>query len=319
MKEVFLTTLDPMLLMLFFVAAGIVLRRSGLVDGSATKVLSKVENYLVIPLMILNTFVNYCTAESVAKSWDLLLICTGLLLLTVFAARYMTPRLFVREGYMRSVYEYSLLFNSFGFVGYALVDALFGQEQLYYYMLFVMPASIGCYVYGVPLLVPAEGEKKSRLSYLKTPSMIALFLGILLGLVGAKPYIPAFLNGAMNAGSSMFSPIAMLLTGITVGGFKVKDLFSDRKVYRLCLVRMILIPVVLEAILFAFGCSYRIMIYTLFLHAAPLGLFPVVFPAMYGKDTRPGASMAIISVLLCMITQPLLYALLSGLMNGAAL
>ena len=48
-----------------------------------------------------------------------------------------------------------------------------------------------------------------------------------------------------------------------------------------------------------------------FAFAAPLGLNTVVFPAAYGEDSSTGASMAMISHTLCVLTIPLLYALMT--------
>jgi predicted permease len=43
----------------------------------------------------------------------------------------------------------------------------------------------------------------------------------------------------------------------------------------------------------------------------PLGLNTVVFPEAYGGDAKTGAGMAMISHSLCVITIPLLYALVA--------
>ena len=52
---------------------------------------------------------------------------------------------------------------------------------------------------------------------------------------------------------------------------------------------------------------------TLFAFGTPLGLNTVVFPAAYGGDTSTGASMAMISHTLCVITIPIMYAIVSAL------
>ena len=63
------------------------------------------------------------------------------------------------------------------------------------------------------------------------------------------------------------------------------------------------------------GADDRLMLYVLFLHAMPLGLFPVIYPPRYGKDARPGASMALVSCLLCLVTVPVFYVVLTGLLG----
>ena len=48
----------------------------------------------------------------------------------------------------------------------------------------------------------------------------------------------------------------------------------------------------------------------------PLGMNTVVFPEAYGGDPEPGASMAIISTTISIVTVPLMYALVTLLVPG---
>jgi hypothetical protein len=51
-------------------------------------------------------------------------------------------------------------------------------------------------------------------------------------------------------------------------------------------------------------------------YGAGLGLNSVVIPAAYGRDTRPGAAMALISHVGAVISIPIFYAILTQLMKG---
>ena len=58
------------------------------------------------------------------------------------------------------------------------------------------------------------------------------------------------------------------------------------------------------------GTSEEIMILSLIAFATPLGLNTIVYPAAYGGDTKPGASMAMVSHILSVITIPVMYLLM---------
>ena len=47
------------------------------------------------------------------------------------------------------------------------------------------------------------------------------------------------------------------------------------------------------------------------LYAMPCGLNTIVFPKMVGEDCRPGASMAMISTVACLLTIPLCMQILA--------
>ena len=313
MFTVFKILLNPLLYMFLFIAAGFVLRKRNVLPDSAAAVLSRLESDFIIPGVVLNAFIRHCTLESIRSYSKPMLLSLALEIVIILLAGPIS-RLFVKEGYYRNLYRYQLIYTSWGFVGYALVQALFGEEALYYYILFTLPMSVGCYLYGVPLLTPKKDGALWK--NLLNPSMIAMVIGAALGLAGFGKVMPAFLSDALSACSAMFSPIAMLLTGLTIGGFVLKEMFLDKKAYLICLIRMVLIPLVLLAIAYLAGADDRLMQFVLFTHSVPLGLFAVIYPPRFGKDARPGAAMALISSLLSLVTLPLLYVLLTRFLGA---
>ena len=315
MVTVFKGLLSPMLYMLLFIAAGFVLRRLKLLPENAALVLSRLESNLIIPAMILNAFIRNCTVESIRADYPAMLLSTGLEMVLIIISRPLSG-LFAKAGWERDLYRYELIYTNTGFFGYALVQAVFGAEVLYHYMLFVLPMTMGCYTIGVSMLMPAGRDAKSQWKRLLNPSMVSIAAGIALGLLGVGKILPPFLSDALSAGAAMFSPLAMLLTGFTVGGFVLKDLFGDRSSYLMCFVRMILFPAVMVGLAYLSGADDRTLVFALFVHALPLGLNPVIYPPQYGKDARPGASMALLSTLLALVSLPLFYALLLKLLGA---
>ena len=241
MLTVFNGLLTPILYMLFFIAAGFLLRRLKALPDNAALVLSKLESNLIIPAMILNTFIRHCSRESIVANYPAMLLSAGLEMLLIILSRPLSG-LFAKEGYERNLYRYELIYPNTGFFGYALVQAVFGSEVLYHFMLFLLPVTMGCYTLGISLLTPAGHDAKSQWKRLLNPSMLSVAAGILLGLAGVEKILPQFLSDALSAGASLFTPLAMLLTGFTIGGFALKDLFGQGRSYLVILLRMIVFP-----------------------------------------------------------------------------
>lgn len=308
MLDVFKGLMNPLLYLFLFIAIGFALRRLKILPDNAAAVLSRLESDFIIPGMVMNSFIHHCTVESIRSYSKPILLCLGLEIVIILASGPLS-KLFVKDGYYRNLYRYQLIYVSWGFMGYALVRALFGEETLYYFILFALPMSVGCYVYGVPLLTPHK-EGASALKYLLSPSLIAVLIGAVLGLAGFEKVMPKFLGDALNACSNMFSPIAMLLTGLTIGGFALKDLLLDKKAWLLCLVRMILMPPVLVLLAWLAGADRQVLTLVMFMHVMPMGLFTVIYPPRFGMDAKPGASTVLVSYLLSIVTVPAFYALL---------
>ena len=84
---VFLSTLNQMGFLILLIAVGYILVRFNLVEESGTKILSKLENYLFIPALVLSTFISNFTVKTFSTAWKFLVCGTIVVLLSaVFAA-----------------------------------------------------------------------------------------------------------------------------------------------------------------------------------------------------------------------------------------
>ena len=308
MLKTFTATLSPMLVMFLCMALGYFANKLKLAPENTATVLSKLENYFFVPALILNTFMTYCSFESIKAEYSLMLWCLLVLVMAVVIA-WPLSAFFSRGGYTREVYKYALTFANFSFMGNAIVPAILGQEMLYEYMLFILPLNIAVYTGGVIVLIP-RGEGKNILKSLLNPIFVSIVLGAVLGLVGAKPHIPLFVTNTIGNLASCMGPLAMVLTGFVVADYDFGKLLKNVKVYFASLLRLIFLPALFVAALIFFGADDTAVIMAFFAFGTPLGLNTVVFPAAYGGDTSTGASMAMISHTLCIVTIPLMFAIL---------
>ncbi len=303
--KIFSTTLNQMLVLFAFMAIGYFLNKKKLISDNASKVLSRLETYLLLPCINFRTFYNNCTKDNlVAKSKYILY---GLIVLIItFVISLLISRLFTKENYLRNVYVYSFTIPNLGFMGNALVLALFGDSVLFDYMMFYLAFTIFIYTYGLYSLVPKEHGRGFSFKTLLTPPMIAMLVGAVFGLLEIK--LPAFVTEVVSSGAACMSPIAMLIAGFVVGNYSLKKLASDYKLYIASLIRLVIIPVLVVLALKLIGTDGGIVMVTLCALSLPFGLNTVVFPEAYGGDATPGAGMALISNLMALLTIPLIYA-----------
>lgn len=310
MSEVFLSTLSPMLMMFACMVIGYILNKKKLCPDNTATVLSKLETYVLAPALTINTFSKYCTVQSLSEQYMRILFCLLILSIAIGIAFALTP-LFTGKGYNRNVYRYALTFGNFGFMGNAIVPAILGEPALYDYMLFTLPMSLAVYTWGIASLIPKGEGKQNPLKSLMNPSVFAVVIGAVLGLTGATEHLPGFVGSTLTGLGNCMGPIAMVLTGFLIGQYPIKKLLSDKKVYIAAVLRLFILPALFILILKVLGADNTAMIMCLFGFATPLGLNTVVFPAAYGGDPSTGVSMATISHTVCVITIPIMYALLT--------
>ena len=312
MFSLFKATLSPMLVMFLCIVFGFLLNKKKLMPQNSANVLSKLENYVICPCLIINNFMTYCTIESLVKYYNIIIYSVIACLVAIFIAIFLS-KFFVKEGYGRNIYKYALTFANFGFMGNAIVPQILGEEILYNYLLFTLPLNIAVYSWGVTNLIirKDENEKVNPLKNLINPIFFSILIGMLIGIFNLKPYIPYFITSTISGFAVCMGPIAMFLTGFVIGNFELVNIFKDKKVYIGTILRLFVLPTFLIVLLKVLGADTLILKLCLFAYATPFGLNTVIFPAAYGGDTTTGASMAMISHTLSVITIPIMYSLLS--------
>ncbi len=203
-----------------------------------------------------------------------------------------------------------MTFGNYGFMGNFIILGVWGNEMFYKYSMFVFVVGIICSGWGLYILIPKEqnaGIAANLKKGLLTPPIIALVAGMIIGLVGLSKYIPDFVITAFDNAGKCQGPVAMLLAGFVIGGFNLKKLLFNKKVYLASLLRLIIIPAVIMVVLKLLGLNDEIRTLALICFATPLGLNTIVYPAAYGGDAQTGASVTMISTTLSVITIPLMY------------
>ena len=315
--NLFTSTLSQMAFLLLLIFIGFLLTKIKIIPAEGANLLSKLENNVFIPALALGTFSQNFSMDQIGYAGQYFLF--GLLVISISAPlAVLISRYLTKDRYLRNIYTYGLAFANFGFMGNAVVSALF-PDIFMEYMVFSLPLWIFIYVWAAPyLLMPSKSGKQSFLSGLSNllnPMFIGMVLGAVLGLT-ALP-IPSFLSSAFTTLGNCMSPIAMLLTGITIASIDLKAAAKNRMVYILSIIRLVIIPLIAIGILSLIPISYGLALCTVCALAMPLGLNSVVIPSAYGLDTSAAAGMALISHVLSCISIPVIFMLFDMIIKTA--
>lgn len=320
MSEVFLPTLSRMGFLMLLIAIGYVLVKTKVVPSEGAGLLSKLENYVFIPALVLGTFLKDFTVTKLSTAWQYVVCGSVVVGISAIFAVFVS-KLCTKDKYTQNIYTYGLSFANFGFMGNAVVQALF-PEVFADYLIYVIPFWILIYVWGVPYtLMPKNENKKNLFSGLKNlinPMFIAMVIGIILGLANIS--LPDFVcevsesgkvGGVVGTLGDCMSPVAMLLTGMTIAKISLRSAFTNLSIYAVSLIRLIFMPLIVIAVLYFVDLPYGVELCSICATAMPLGLNTIVVPAAYGRDTTVAAGMALVSHLLSCITIPIVFLIFS--------
>ena len=299
-----LPTLNQMLYLFLCILIGWGTNKLKLLPPTADQTISKLLNYVVMPALIINSFYNNCTIENLTKYMPSILYSCLYYGISTVLAIVLSP-FFSKDKGVQGLYRYSFMITNMGFMGNALILGIFGDEMLFKYIVFTIPGMILLYSIGVVWLT--GGKKKLSLKSFANPMFGYMVVGIALGLI--HPPLPVFITSTLSSLASCFAALAMLLTGFVIAKFDIMELLKVKPVYVLTLLRTILIPIGCYFLFKAIGTPPEIMLMVMFTAAMPLGMNTIIFPAAYGGDLTTGASMAVISNAVGLISVPLIVSL----------
>lgn len=287
---------EQVFILFFFGLVGYALAKSHLVDASHGKLLSALLVYVLLPANIFNTFSQRFSVGYLSENGEFLLL-SFLVIGVLSVLAFFIGRLFSRDPYEQRIFEYTTVCPNFGYFGYALAAALFGDALEI--MVFTIPVQIYVHTYGFATLTKSRFRPKTLLQ----PVTLAIFLGAALGLSGLT--LPHVITDITGRAAACMGPISMLLAGIVVSEYRFRDMFTDKRTYLATAMRLLALPLA-AGFLLSFFVSGRQLASIVLFFSLPCGLNTVVFPKLVDEDCHLGASMAILSNILACATIPLL-------------
>ena len=262
-----------------------------------TGILSFLLVNLFLPAKVFNTFSKNFTKSYITENGKTIIVSVSLLLfLVVFSL--LIAKLLTKDKYEQKVYRYSLTLANYAYMGYALCESIFGESGLTDLILFCIPFAIYTYTFGYAMLTGNGNTLKKLLN----PMTGAIILGIVFGLTGLE--LPNVLTSVLSSSSACVAPLSMLLVGITLSAFKVRELVCDIKAYILVAIRLLVIPATVFGLCKLFSLDFVLMP-AVMMSCMPCGLNTIVFPKLINEDCLTGAKLAMLSHLFSVATIPL--------------
>ena len=316
--DLFIPVLNQMVVLFVFIVIGYILGKWKFVPENSSTVLSKLENMVFVPALVMGTFIKNCNMETVRSLWRVLLGGCALLAV-VIPLSFFVAKLCFKEKYLQKIVTYGLAFSNFGFMGNAVMSAVF-PEIFFEYTVFTLPLWFMIYLWGAPVLLISgsndDGSKlslKERLKSFVNPMLIGMLIGLIIGLVGLGKVMPKAIVTAIDGAGSCMSPIAMVLTGMTIAKVPLLNLLKRWRIYIVSVIKLIAYPLFFIGVLALIPANGfltdTVLKCIMCVACMPMGLNTIVIPAAYGRDTTDAAGLALISHVLSVGTLPLMFML----------
>lgn len=200
-------------------------------------------------------------------------------------------------------YIFMLLFGNVGFMGYPVIQAVFGIEAMIYAVVFNVMFNFIVYSLGIMLIGGEKAGKFDPKMLINTPMITAL---ISLGLFFTPISVPEYLNDALNYLGNLTTPLAMIILGGTIAKMNLKELFDDWRIYIFTVFRLVLMPLaVLLAMNFLHEQQYFIRGTAVVLAATPVATNATMLAIQYDGDVQLVSKGIFFSTVLSVVTIPI--------------
>ena len=228
------------------------------------------------------------------------LVSTGALLIGLGIALLATRRM---QSPDRPILRFAITFSNAGYMGFPLIEALFGAEGLLYASIFNTFFNILIWTAGIALLDPgAKGANPVR-ELVKKPALLAVALGLVLYL-GRVP-VPDLIAQPIGLLGGMNTPLSMLITGIIIATSDLKAVIRRGALWQTILLRMLAVPAAAVLLCLATGTSGMVGAVIILLEACPCAAITSVFAVQYRYDEQLAAGAVVVSTLLSIAALPL--------------
>ena len=277
--------------------------KAGILKSEDSKTLSMVLLYIITPCVILNAFQIERTVDTVRMMELSLLSAVILSVLSIVLGG-----LLAKPFRLDIVETASVMYPNCTNMVIPLVIGAFGEDWVIYVTCYSMVQTILVWTHARILI---SGKRKISLRDLVcNVNILAIMLGLFLFVFQLR--LPGVIQSAFSMAGDTIGPVAMLIIGMLMAGIDMQRLRSYRQIWKPVLLRLIVLPVILVCVAKYSGLTAlaphgeTLIIISLLSVIAPSANIVPQFSQMFGRDALYASLINTVTMLLCIITMPLM-------------
>ncbi|HPE17014.1 MAG TPA: AEC family transporter [Tenuifilaceae bacterium] len=278
--------------------------------------LSRIVIDVTLPFLILTTFANMESSETLLKNGILVFILAFLNLVILYVVGFVSSKVLGLNAAQKTVHSLHTMFGNIVFLAFPLLDALFPNGiGVFYGAVYQLASNMITFTFGVYKL--SSGTQKSGLRSLINLNTTALIVGAIILIVGFK--LPYPIKVAFEGLGKCTGPLSMVYIGAMLAGLNIKKTIFKPSIYVLSFNKLILAPMILASLYFftlkALGIEMSsVAFYVLILQAAmPCQTIVVVLSHRFNGDYQLAGANLFVSTILSVFTLPFIYFFLEWL------
>lgn len=297
--------INKMVIILLPVIIGYICCKKGFFHHHSNVAFSKFITEVTVPCLTFYSIVTKNGAGSKTEALNVLLYSFIMLAILCILAMII-PKIFNPKFNELGIYRYIVVFNNNTFMGFPIIEAMYGEKGIFYVAMFSVINNILIYTIGI-VFIKQSSKIKSKFSFktfLNTGNIV-IVISIILYFLDFKS--PKTLTETTTMLGNITTPLSMVVLGISLALMHdLSKLYKNYKLYIMSFIRMVIIPLSL-LILFSFfrGMSAEIRNTLVVLSAMPGATMTITFANQYEGNVDLASSYVLLSSILSIIFVPI--------------
>ena len=310
-------TLNQIFILFLLILVGYVSKKLRVISNDMNRDVSKLVTSVSLPALIISSLSSYnFTQEALVKSGVLVMISCAAYALSICIAT-VAPKWLKVEGTTRDLFQFITVFSNVGFMGYPVVNAIYGEQGVFYAAIYNLPFNAVLWTYGVMVLSRPLMENKAAvldnrgsidLKLLVNPGLISVFIGF--GLFVTSTRLPGPIFSAFQLVGNTSTPLSMIFIGSILADTKIRETFSNGKILIASSLRLLVIPLLVAGALKLLSFQGMMVGIPVLITAMPAAANCAIMSTRYGNDYHLASQAVFVSTVLSMITIPVIAMLL---------
>ena len=298
--EYSILVLKQSVIMFLIACIGIICYKTKIITKDAQKFFSAFVLKVVIPCFAFISFQVELSAELISGMLAALLLSVVSHILLILLSMIVIRK---KEGTEYAIERFSLIYTNCGFMGIPLISGVFGPEGALYATIYLTVFNILVWTHGV-MIMKNQFSLKELLVVLRSPTMIAIFLGILCLVFGIR--LPEVARKPLDYIASMNTPLPMTIAGVMIAQNSLLATLKDFRAMVISVLRLLILPIIVFLVLRLIPCDNIVLMSIMLSISCPTATIGTLFAIEHNKNAAYASRIFAITTVLSSVTMPLM-------------
>lgn len=291
---------ESVITLFFIILVGVYGNRKNIITAQINKGLVDILIQIILPFMILSSFI-FTYDETIQANVIKTFYYSSFAYIIMVVVSYIL--LLPIKNDKKIVLHFSNVFVNTGYVGFPILNSIYGSEGIVYGSIFNMFFVILVWTYGIVLFKGNfnKNELKGEIrKILLNPSIIAVCLGLIIMISGIQ--LPGIFLSSVRSIGSITGPLSMLIIGAILSEVKIKSYIKDWTIYYGIFIKLIIIPLIIFFLSILVDGSSKVINTIIIMSAMPASAMTSILAQQYNREKDYAAVIVSVTTLLSLIT-----------------